>query len=729
MSATKLQPTHLDRLAVVYVRQSSPLQVERHQESQRRQYQLAERAAALGWPGPRCLVIDDDLGISGAHSANRPGYQRLVSLVALREVGVIFSLEVSRLARNSLDWYQLLELAAAFAVLIGDEDGLYDPGDFNDRLLLGLKGTFSEIERYQINARMQRGRLNKVRRGEYAVRLPVGFEYDALTGELVVTPDQAVRHALEQVFHLFAQLGSVRAVLYYLLREGLELPHRVVRRGLGSRVQWQPPSYDALYHYITNPVYAGVYCYGRRTLRRDPVARSQQVVRRPREAWEVFLPDHHPGYLTLGQYEENMARLHNNRSALATGQGAPREGSALLQGLAVCQRCGRRMRVRYHQGSPYYCCDKAHVRFGAPICGWGSATRVDALVEDLVLDVIDAGAVDLALAADEEAGEEQARLDRRWREQLQRLEYEAKVAQERYELVDPANRLVAQTLETAWNDRLVALEAARAEFQRRQHPPAPASTPSQMREMLGQLPLLWHGARVGPQDKKALLRCVIAEVRLATDGPVIRAEVVWQGGARSHLDVPKYLGGSSAAYHRNRDLAQRHTDREIADRLNAAGLPTMKGKPWTARRVLDFRRSNAIPSGLTASAVLRLPASGYLSSAEVAACLAVEQTRVQKWFQLGVLAGKQDARQKPLWIAWDAETARRLDGRAPLDERMVSVKRLCRQLGKSADAVLSWAVAEGHTVYRVRRNTTYRFYILPREACEHGPDGKEGAIN
>lgn len=326
MSATKLQPTHLDRLAVVYVRQSSPLQVERHRESQRRQYQLAERAEALGWSGQRCLVIDDDLGISGAQSANRPGYQRLVSLVALREVGVIFSLEVSRLARNSLDWYQLLELAAAFAVLIGDEDGLYDPADFNDRLLLGLKGTFSEIERYRINARMQRGRLNKVRRGEYAVRLPVGFEYDALTGELVVTPDQAVRHALEQAFQLFARLGSVRAVLAHLRREGLELPHRAVRRGLGSRIHWRPPSYDALYHYITNPVYAGVYCYGRRAIRRDPVARTEAVVRQPRAAWEVFLPGHHPGYVTLEQYEANMARLHDNRSALATGQGAPREG-------------------------------------------------------------------------------------------------------------------------------------------------------------------------------------------------------------------------------------------------------------------------------------------------------------------------------------------------------------------------------------------------------------------
>ncbi len=713
MSQIKLQSNHLSRLAVIYVRQSTPVQVEEHAESRRRQYQLAERAQAMGWPSQRCLVIDDDLGLSGASSLNRPGYQRLVSLVALHEVGIIFGLEVSRLARNCLDWYQLLELAAAFAVLIGDEDGLYDPADFNDRLLLGLKGTFSEIERYQINARMQRGRLNKARRGELALRLPVGFEYDALTGELLITPDQAVRHAIGQVFYLFAQLGSVRAVLRYLLREGLELPHRVVRRGLGNCVRWQPPSYDAIYHYITNPVYAGVYCYGRRTLQRDPVAQTERVVRRSREEWEVFLPGHHPGYLSLEEYEENLARLHNNRSALTTSQGAPREGSALLQGLVVCQRCQRRMRVRYQQGSPYYCCDTAHRRFGSPICGWGSAKRIDALVEDLVLDVVDAGAVDLALALDQTHQQEQSRIDVQWQQKLQRLEYEAALAQQRYELVDPANRLVAQTLETAWNDRLMELQAARAQHQRRQRPQAPVSTPAQMREALEQLRRCWQGGQLGSQDKKALLRCVVEQVRLATDGKVIRAEVVWQGGARSNLNVPKYLGAPNAAYHRILALAPTHTDAEIAAQLNSEGLLTMKGKAWTARRVMDLRLSNAIPSGLTASPTMRLPGSGYLTSAEVSDLLGVDQTVVQRWFRCGVLAGKQDAAQGQLWIAWDAEVARRLDGSATVDARMVTVKRLCAEQGKRPDEVLAWASAAGHTIYRVRRGTTFRFYILP----------------
>ncbi len=242
MNPSAIQSGHLNRLAVVYVRQSTPLQVEHHLESRLRQYQLTDRATSFGWPVQRCLVIDDDLGISGAQSSNRPGYQRLVSMLALREVGIVFGLEVSRLARNCLDWYQLLELAAAFNVLIGDEDGLYDPSDFNDRLLLGLKGTFSEIERYQITARMQRGRLNKARRGEYAKPVPVGYAYDPLTGQLQLSPDQAVRHAVEQIVHLFGQLGSMRGVLLCLNREGLQLPHQIHRRALGTQIVWRRPS-------------------------------------------------------------------------------------------------------------------------------------------------------------------------------------------------------------------------------------------------------------------------------------------------------------------------------------------------------------------------------------------------------------------------------------------------------------------------------------------------------
>jgi DNA invertase Pin-like site-specific DNA recombinase len=730
MNPSAIQPGHFNRLAIVYVRQSTPLQVEHHPESRHRQYQLADRAKSFGWPAQRCLVIDDDLGISGAQSSNRPGYQRLVSMVALREVGVVFGLEVSRLARNCLDWYQLLELAAAFNVLIGDEDGLYDPSDFNDRLLLGLKGTFSEIERYQITARMQRGRLNKAKRGEYAKRVPVGYAYDTITGQLQLSPDRAVRHAVEQIVHLFSQLGSMRSVLLCLNRESLQLPHQVHRHGLGPQIVWRRPSYEVVYQVLTNPIYAGVYCYGRRATRHDPLTHTRHVERRSREAWEVFLPDHHPGYLSLEQWEANMERLKNHLWTVPTSQGAPREGAALLQGLVWCQQCGARMRVRYSNGAAYYSCDYAHRRFGEPICGWASARRVDALVENLVLGVIDAGTIDLAVVYDEQQREEDARLDRQWQPQLQRLEYECELAQRRYELVDPANRLVAQTLETAWNERLAEVEAARAEDKRRQRPTPPISTPEQMREVLGQLRRRWYSGEFDRQTKKELLRCVIDQVRLTTRGKVVRAEVVWQGGARSELDVPKYVGAPTAAYHRVFELAKAHTDAEIADVLNGEGLQTMKHKPWSARRVMDYRISNAIPSGLTASPTMRLPATDYITSSEAAKRLGVDQTRIGTWFRWGVLAGKQDAAQHQLWIRWDDDVATRLNGGAPIDERMISVKRLCAQEDKLPGEVLNWASTHGHQILRVRRGTSFRFYILPRDHDpEHRLSGQEALVH
>lgn len=342
MSHAKIQVTHQQRQAVIYVRQSSLHQVEQNRESQRRQYQLVERAQTLGWPAARCLVIDDDLGVSAAHSANRPGYQRLVSMVALREVGLVLGLEVSRLARNNLDWYQLLELAAAFDVLIADEDGVYDPSEFNDRLLLGLKGTLSEVELYQIRARLQRGRLNKAQRGELIGTLPVGLDYDPAEQAIRLSADQSVRHALAHVFRLFRQLRSIRAVLGELRRNALELPRQAVHRQRGREIHWQPPSYDALYALLTHPGYAGVYCYGRRQCRRDPLTREMHVERQSRSTWEVFLPDHHPGYITLEEFEENQRVLADNRSHLPH-VGAARRAPAGARLLSALQSAHARL--------------------------------------------------------------------------------------------------------------------------------------------------------------------------------------------------------------------------------------------------------------------------------------------------------------------------------------------------------------------------------------------------
>ncbi len=714
MNESKILPIHLSRQAVVYIRQSSPMQVERNIESQKRQYQLVEKAQALGWPAAQCTVIDDDLGVSGAKSYNRPGYQRLISMLALREVGIVLGLEVSRLARNNLDWYQLLELAATFDVLISDEDGLYDPADFNDRLLLGLKGTISEVELYQIKARMVRGRLNKARRGELVWLPPVGLELDPVTKQIGLSSDEGVRHSLEMVFQLYRQLGSVRGVLQYLHRSGLELPYRRVSRGLGQQIGWRQATYDELHHILTNPTYAGVYCYGRRRREYDPVDRTYHVHRQDPSEWEVYIPSHHPGYITLAEFEENQRVLENNRYLYPRSQGAAREGSALLQGLARCEHCGHKMRLRYGSGGPYYVCDSAHRRFGEPICNRGSARRVDALVEELFLSVMNVGTLEMSLSHHEKLRREAALVDRAWREKLERLEYQSELARRRYELVEPENRLVVRTLEREWNDRLEELEAARREHEaQRSNEPEITSTLAEMRQVVEHLRDHWYREDVTPDEKKGLLRCLIEGVWLENRGKVIKARVVWHGGAVSELFVPKYLFSSPYIYHRVHELGRSHTDAEIADMLNSEGTVTVKGRPWTARRVMDFRLSNSIPSGFTTNSGLRAAESGYVTTAEAAAQLGVCQETIQKWYRLGVLAGKHHAGQSQLWIRWGDDVVERLGGGVRPDLRMVSVRSLSQLQGKSWEEVVVWASGQGYGIYRLRRGTALRFYILP----------------
>jgi len=717
MSQTKVRPTHVKRQAVIYVRQSSLKQVQENLESQRRQYQLVDRAQSLGWPAAQCVVIDDDQAISGAHSANRPGYQRLISWMALRQVGLVLGLEASRLARNNLDWYQLLELAAAFDVLIADEEGLYDPADFNDRLLLGLKGTISEAELYQIRARLVRGRLNKAQRGELSWVPPVGLDRDPMAHQIRLAVDHSVRHALEEVFHLFAQLHSIRGVLHYLRREGLELPYRQVHRGMAPQIGWRRPSYDALYAILTNPTYAGVYCYGRHHRQIDPLTHTAHVQKVDRSEWLVFLPDHHPGYLSLAAFEQNQHILANNRPQYPASQGAAHRGPALLQGLVYCQHCGRKMRIRYSQGQPYYTCDTAHRRFGDPICHRASAKRVDALVEDLFLQVVTPQTVDLSWTYQEQLQAETAQVDQRWQEKLQRLRYQADLARRRYEQVDPENRLVAHTLESEWNQRLTELETAQTTYEAQRRPASElSSTVAQMQEVVTHLRDYWYVETVTAQDKKELLRCLIEEVFLERGEKVIRACIHWYGGALSELDVPKYLASAPHLYHHIRELARQHTDAEIADLLTQQEIKTVTGKGWTPRRVMDFRLSNAIPSGFTTNAELRLPDSGYITSSEAAAQLEVTPSTIEKWFKLGLLSGKHDGGQAPLWIYWTEEVRYRLRGGATPDPRMVSVRSLCRNQGKPFEEVMGGAIQAGHSIYRLRRGTKILFFLLPAEA-------------
>jgi DNA invertase Pin-like site-specific DNA recombinase len=717
--STKVLSHHLKRQAIIYIRQSSPLQVEQNIESQKRQYQLVERAQKLGWSAPQCLIIDEDLGISGAQSHNRPGYQRLISMIALREVGLVLGLEISRLARNSLDCYKLLELAAAFDVLIADEDTLYDPRDFNDRLLLGLRGTMSEIELHQIRTRMIRGRLNKAQRGELELMLPIGLEREPLTNQLRLAVDQSVRHCIARVFQLFQQLRSARAVLRHLSADGQEMPFRHIDRIRGVVIKWRAPSYDAIYAIITNPIYAGVYSYGRRRREVNPLTHAVHYRKCERDEWLVFIAEHHRGYISLAEYEENQQILANNRNFYPASQGAVRKGESLLQGIIYCQHCGRNMKVRYESRRFYYKCDSAQQNYNEPVCNRASTTRVDALVSELVLNVINAGTLESSLTFDESLQQENQIVERGWQEKIQRLDYQAELARRRYEMVDPANRLVAQTLETEWNQCLAELEMARKEFQAKCAKQRPlCSTLAEMQHVVEHLYNYWHSGKLTSEDKKELVRCVVERVFLQRQEKIIHAQINWYGGAISQLDVPKYLFSTPHLYYRIRELAQTLIDAEIATTLNSEGLRTAKGKLWNIRRVMDFRLTNEIPSGFTKDTKLRISTNGYLTSAEAAAKLGVGQTTIQRWYRLGLLQGKHAGGQAYLWIAWNEDVEYRLAGNATPDSHMVSVRRLRGEQNAPWEEIISQAQLEGHKVYRLRRGSKLPFYILPANYSE-----------
>ena len=717
MSQTKITPKHLARQAIIYVRQSTLRQVRFHQESQKRQYQLQERVQALGWTAAQCVVIDDDLGISGAQSHNRPGYQKLISQIALREVGIVLGLEVSRLARNSLDWYQLLELAAAFDVLIADEDGIYDASEFNDRLLLGLKGTISEVELYQIKARLQRGRLHKAKRGQLPLRTPIGLIWDKASKKPRLSVDARIRHAIQLLFDLFGRIQSVRGVMVYCRRHQLLTPHQGHQYNATS-VRWQQPSYGDLYRLFKNPAYAGVYCYGKVKRHYDPLTKRTKVYRIPQAEWEVYIPEHFIGYITLTEFEENQRLIANNRFQFPESCGAARSGAALLQGIVFCQNCGLRMHVSYSKGEGYYLCDRAHHLLGAPICNRASSKRVDAQIIELLLAVVNAGTLELARANDAHYQQHLAEQEKLWQDKLQHFRYQVDLTRRRYEAVDPSNRLVAQTLETEWNQALHSLSAAEQQHQQqKQNEVTLRYTQTQMQTVLAHFQQHWYASDIPVNEQKEILRCLLDRVTLRNSDKIIEVTVTWQGGVTTPISVPKFLYTPPGLYWRITELARSHTDRAIAQLLNEADIKTARGRIWTERHVMDFRLTNCIPSGFTTAPTLRLPSNGFVTSAEAAKLLSVSISTIQRWFHRGVLDGKQDKPRTPLWLVWNEDIAYRLMGGATPDPQMVSVYMLARTRQEPLEDVLYWAKQEGHHIYRLRRGRSLRFYILPSKVA------------
>ena len=534
LSSPKIRARHLDRLAIVYVRQSTPHQVADHRESADLQYQLRQRAVSLGWPDSRVLVIDDDQGISGQSIDNRPGFQRLLAEVSLGRAGIVFGREVSRLSRSNKDWHQLLELCALFQVLIGDADGIYDPTDYNDRLLLGLRGMMSEAELHILRTRLHHGKLNKARRGELFTCVPTGYVRSA-SGGIALDPDEQVRGVIALVFTKFAELGSVPKVNAYFAAHKVELGVRIYKGPDKGLLVWRPAARRALSEILRHPFYAGAYVYGRCPV--DPLAKAGGQAKSgrrstPPEEWVCLLKDHVPAYITWEEYEQNQRRLRENDR----GQGASRRASGraptLLNGRLTCGRCGSPMAARNARPgvTARYACDHLHLESRGPICQSVSAAAVDRLIEGLIFQAVQPASVELSLRAAEQGERDRERLHAHWKQRLERVKYEAGLAQRRYEAVDPDNRLVARELERQWEQRLTELrqlEDDYARFGREQPRHLTAQDRQRIVALAQDLPALWQAETTTGADRRAVVRQLIERVEVTRRGDAPNTSRCW----------------------------------------------------------------------------------------------------------------------------------------------------------------------------------------------------------
>lgn len=654
----KITPEHLSRKAVVYVRQSTPDQVRHHRESQRRQYALADKARGMGWR--QVEVIDEDLGRSGATSAGRSGFSRLVASVCLREVGGVFGLETSRLARNNRDWYQLIDMCALVGTLIIDFDGVYDPRPLNDRLLLGLKGTMSEFELGLIRQRAHEALRRLAQRGELLTCVPVGYQRSE-DGRYEKDPDARVRHAIDLVFGKFAALGSVRQVLLWFRQERVPLP-ALAPTGRGGRVDWKLPVYNSVHHILTNPTYAGAYAYGRtgtRTTVTDGHVVKLRGVRRPREEWDVLIRNHHEGYISWEVYERNQQQIRDNAhmKGLMT-RGAARAGRSLLAGLLRCGRCGRKLFVAYSGADgrvPRYGCRGAAVNHGTGSCISFGGLAVDRAVAREVLRVVAPAAIEASLAAVQELEGRQDERRTALELSLRQAGYEAERARRQYDRVEPENRLVAAELERRWNEALAEVGRLQRELDLLPAPEHPVSEEERLRLLcLGEdLASVWDRPATDMRLKKRVVRTVIEEIVANVDEERAVVELVIRGagGCHTRLTVRKNRAGQ----HRYRtdhqvvdlvrDLAPGTRDRDIASILNRLGLRTGKGNTWTEGRVRSLRNAVGIPAYSPGS----VGPDRALTLEQSANYLGLSTTSVKRLIRHGVIPARQVVPHAP-WV-------------------------------------------------------------------------------
>ena len=696
---SKITSDHLRRSAVVYVRQSSSTQVENNRESTARQYQLAERAVQLGWQRELVKVFDEDLGISGSGLVERAGFARMTAEVALGQIGIVLGLEVSRLARNNADWYRLLDLCGATHTLIGDADGIYHPGLFNDRLLLGLKGTMSEAELHVLRARLLGGIRNKAARGELHRGLPIGLVRGEADGEVLLDPDESVSAAIYAVFERFAEMGSARRVWLWFGSQGLRFP---LQSNTLNETRWVVPTYTKIHQVLTNPFYAGVYVYGR-TQQICYVDENSQlrkrIKQRPRAEWPVFIRDHHRGYIDWETFEANQRRLAQNTRPRPHGSsgGAVREGAALLQGIAVCGHCGRRLAVHYSgqfSAPGYHCAGKNIVIGRGEYCLNIGGCQIDAAVAAAFLAALVPAGFEAALKATEELEADHESTLAQFRRDIERARYSAQRAERRYRSVDPDNRLVARGLEAEWENTLRELKAAEAELEQRERARPRPLTPEERSSILAlgkDLNAVWSAATTTDRDRKELLRALLEEVILSVEREKSNAHLTlrWRGRLMSEIDVP--LPRSHPAPIRTaedtiellRRLAAHYPDTLIAGVLNRQGRTTATGLSFTANRVSSLRTHWEIPCFEPST---QPPDAECVTVDRAAQILGIAPSTLHRWLNDGFIAGEQITPGAPWRIRMTEQVRSLFVDNAP--EGYVKMFKAMNLLGVSRQTIL-----------------------------------------
>jgi DNA invertase Pin-like site-specific DNA recombinase len=643
----KVNGDHLKRNAYLYIRQSTPRQVLENTESTKRQYALRQRAVALGWPMDRIIVVDCDQGHSAKSTADREGFQKLVAEVGMGRAGIVLGLEVSRLARNNADWHRLLEICALADTLILDEDGLYDPATFNDRLLLGLKGTMSEAELHVMQARMRGGVLNKARRGELALPLPVGLVYNA-ESQVILDPDQQVQHSLQLLFATFRRTGTACATVRAFREQGLLFPRRP-RGGPGKgELLWVEPTHSHVIQILRSPRYAGAFVYGRTRTRKkiDGAGRSSSV-RQPREQWHTLLLNAHPGYLSWEDYEDNLRRLRGNAQAHGGDRrnSPPREGPALLQGLALCGVCGKRMTVRYHVRRallvPEYLCQQEGIACAEPPCQRIPGAGIDAAIGQLLMEAVTPLALEVALVVQQELQSRWQEADRLRQTQVERARYEANLAQRRYLQVDPDNRLVADALEADWNKKLRALTDAQQQYERQRESDQRVIDADQRARILAlatDFHQLWENPTTPDRERKRMVRLILEDVTLIRQKE-ITVHIRFKGGANKTIRLPipptggeKFKTSPEVVTEIDR-LLDGCTAQQIADIFNAQSR-FRPGKAGRFNRVMIGRiqKDYSLKSRYD-----RLREAGMLTCSELAQLLGISPQTVCRWRNQGRL--------------------------------------------------------------------------------------------